>query len=189
MNNLLLGAHIVSGALGIALGPVVMWRETQLLRTGKPAHSSAGRIYQATVMLICLSATALVINSRPDLWWLIPVAAVSYALALLGRVAGTRRFHGWTHAYVHGIGGSYIALATALVVVAVTVDGPVKGGPISVVPWVTPAALGTVLIESWRRRLTRDPADVSTAARAGKAAGTSDPQRCTANSGRANHAA
>jgi hypothetical protein len=153
MNHLLLGAHIVSGALGIALGPVVMWRETQLLQIGKPAHSPVGRIYQATVMLICVSAMALVITSRPDLWWLIPVAAASYALALLGRAAGARRFRGWTHAYVHGIGGSYIALVTALVVVALTVDGPVKGGPFETVPWVAPAAVGTLLIERWRHRL------------------------------------
>ncbi len=115
-----------------------MWRETQLLRTGKPAHSPVGRIYQATVMLICVSAMALVITSRPDLWWLIPVAAASCALALLGRAAGARRFRGWTHAYVHGIGGSYIALVTALVVVALTVDGPVKGGPFEVVPGSRP---------------------------------------------------
>ncbi len=164
MNNLLLGAHIVSGSLGIALGPVVMWRETQLLRAGKAAHSPAGGIYQATVMLICVSAIALVITSRPDLWWLIPVAAASYALALLGRVAGARRFRGWMPAYVHGIGGSYIALVTALVVVALTVDGPVRAGQFEVVPWVAPAAVGTVLIERWRHRLALFQADASTAA-------------------------
>jgi len=155
MNNLLLGAHIVCGGLGIAIGPVVMWQETQLVRTGRPAHSRAGGIYQATVALICVSAIALVITSRPDLWWLIPVAAASYALVLLGRVAGARRFRGWTHAYAHGVGGSYIALMTALVVVALTADGPVKGGPFEVIPWVAPAAIGTVLIEQWRHRLTR----------------------------------
>jgi len=41
------------------------------------------------------------------------------------------------------------------VVVALTVDGPVKGGPFEVIPWVAPAAIGTVLIEQWRHRLTR----------------------------------
>jgi len=163
MNNLLLGAHIASGSLGIALGPLVMRRETQLLRADRPAHSRAGGIYQATVMLICASAIALVITSRPDLWWLIPVAAASYALVLLGRIAAARRFRGWTHAYVHGIGGSYIALVTALVVVALTVDGPVKAGPLEVVPWIAPAAVGTVLIEQWRHRLTRFGADALTA--------------------------
>ncbi len=45
---------------------------------------------------------------------------------------------------------------TALVVVALTVDGPVKGGPFEVVPWVAPAAVGIVLIERWRHHLVRD---------------------------------
>jgi hypothetical protein len=163
MNSLLLGAHVVLGSLGIALGPLVMWRETQLLRIGKAAHSRIGGVYHATVLLIGVSAIAVIINRRPDLWWLIPVAAASYALVLLGRIAGARRFRGWLPVYVHGIGGSYIALVTALVVVALTVDGPVKGGPFEVVPWVAPAAVGTVLIERWRHHLARFPADITAA--------------------------
>lgn len=164
MSNLLLSAHIISGALGIAVGPVVMWRETQLLRAGQPACSPIGRVYQVTVMLVCLSAIALIITSRPDLWGLAPVAAASYALALLGRVAGARRVRGWMRAYVHGIGGSYTALVTALVVVALTVDGPLNGGPLEVVPWIAPAAAGTVLIEKWRHRLVRSQTDASATA-------------------------
>jgi hypothetical protein len=88
------------------------------------------------------------------LWWLAPVAALSYALAVLGRYAATRQFHGWSHAYVHGQGGSYIALVTALVVVALTVDGPLAG-PIVLLPWLLPTAVGKLLIEWWRRRLLR----------------------------------
>jgi len=56
----------------------------------------------------------------------------------------------------HGQGGSYIALLTALVVVALTVDGSVDGpvdGAAAALPWVLPALVGTSLIERWRRRL------------------------------------
>jgi hypothetical protein len=153
MGTLLLTAHIGLGTLGIILGPAVIWRETRLLQSGRPARSRVGAVYQLVVLLICASAVGLVLTVRPDLWLLIPVAAASYALVVLGRVASERPSPAWLHAYVHGIGGSYIALVTALVVVALTVDGPIKGGVLEVVPWVAPAAVGTALIELWRRRL------------------------------------
>jgi hypothetical protein len=157
MASALLGIHIALGSLGIALGPVVIWWETrQLTRVGW-AHSGLGAVYHVVVLLICVSAAALVWRSRPDLWLLIPVAAVSYSLVVLGRIASARHFRGWTHAYVHGIGGSYIALVTALVVVALTVDGPVRSTPFEIVPWVAPAAIGTLLIELWRRRWIEVP--------------------------------
>jgi len=72
---------------------------------------------------------------------------------LLARWAAARRCRGWLHAYTHGRGGSYIALVTAFVVVALTVDGPLTGAA-SLIPWLAPTLIGTVLIEQWRRRLT-----------------------------------
>jgi hypothetical protein len=104
----------------------------------------------------------LVIVDRPDLWLLVIVATLSYGLVLMGRIAGARALKegGWSHAYVHGIAGSYIALVTALLVVALTVDGPIRG-PAELIPWVLPAAVGTPLIELWRRHL------LSSAARSG----------------------
>jgi hypothetical protein len=154
MNTVLLMIHIGSGTLGLLLGPTVVWRESKRLLAGRLANSAVGAAYEATILLICVSAIALVVSSRPDLWLLVPVAVASYGLVRLGRIAGGRPFPSWSHAYVHGIGGSYIALVTALVVVALTVDGPVKGSA-EVIPWVLPAALGTPLIEMWRRYLLR----------------------------------
>jgi len=104
------------------------------------------------VLAVSVSAIVLVAGYRGDLWWLVPVAMFSYALAVLGRYAATRRFPRWSHAYVHGQGGSYIALVTALVVVALTVDGPLHG-PAALIPWVLPTITGTLLIEWWRRRI------------------------------------
>jgi hypothetical protein len=154
VSTTLLAIHIGLGTLGILLGPTVIWQETRRLARGQRANSRAGAVYNGTVLLICVSAIVLIGISRPDLWLLVPVAAVSYGLALLGRIAGARPFPIWSHAYVHGIGGSYIALVTALLVVGLTVDGPLKGAA-EVIPWVLPAAIGTPLIELWRRHLLR----------------------------------
>lgn len=92
------------------------------------------------------------VESRLDLWWLVPVSALTYALALLARESAQRHFRGWSHGYAHGQGGSYTALVTALIVVALTVDGPVTGTA-QLVPWLVPTGLGLVLIEIWRRHL------------------------------------
>jgi hypothetical protein len=153
-HTVLLGVHIAAGALGLLVGPVAMWRDTRRLATGLPRRATASSAYHWLVLAVCVSAVALVVQHRPDLWWLVPVAAFSYALVLLGRVAPARRFRGWTHAYVHGQGGSYIALVTALIVVALTVDGPLRGAA-AAIPWVAPTAIGTPLIEWWRRRLVQ----------------------------------
>src|SRR6266487_640739 len=116
--------------------------------TANGPDTGANMAYHWLVLTVCLSAVLLVAWFRRELWWLVPVAAFSYSLVLLARFAAARRFRGWTHAYVHGQGGSYIALVTALVVVALTVDGPLHG-PAALIPWVLPTITGTLLIEWW----------------------------------------
>jgi hypothetical protein len=150
----LLNIHIAAGAFGLLLGPFAMWRDTRDLGAGQGPASGISAAYAWTVLAVSVSAIVLVVWYRNDLWWLAPVAAASYGLAVLGRSAAARRFRGWTHAYVHGQGGSYIALVTAFVVVALTVDGPLDG-PAALIPWVLPTIVGTLLIEWWRRRLLR----------------------------------
>jgi hypothetical protein len=71
---------------------------------------------------------------------------------VFARSSARRRYPGWLHGYVHGQGGSYIELWTALIVVALTIDGPVTGTA-QLLPWLAPAAVGTILIEVWRRKL------------------------------------
>lgn len=104
------------------------------------------------MLAVGLSAIGLVAWYRADLWWLAPVAVASYALAVGGRIAAARRIRGWSHGYVHGLGGSYIALVSALLVVSLTVDGPLDG-PAALLPWLAPTAVGLILMEWWRRRL------------------------------------
>jgi hypothetical protein len=136
--SLLLVVHVVAGTAGLLLGPIVMF-----LRRAMDA-------YVVVVFVVCLSAIGLVYTVRPDLWWLVPVSVLTFGLAVLAREAARRRFRGWTHAYVHGLGGSYIAQVTALIVVWLVVNGQVQGLA-QLVPWLAPTVVGTVLIELWRR--------------------------------------
>ncbi len=154
VHTLLLAAHVAAGTAGLLIGPVAMRQDTRRLRSGDRGTGRSAAAYRALVLVVCVTASALVVENRPELWWLVPVSALTVLLAVLARVSAERRFAGWTHAYAHGQGGSYVALVTALVVVALTVDGPVTGTA-QLVPWLAPTVLGTVLIERWRRHLDR----------------------------------
>ncbi len=148
----LIVAHVLVGLTGLVLGPLAMRGDTRRFAAGQRCTGRISGLYRGVVLLVCLSAVGLVIENRPELWWLIPMSALTAGLALLARESAQRRFHGWVHGYVHGQGGSYIALVTALVVVALTVDGPVTGAA-QLLPWLAPTVLGTALIERWRRHL------------------------------------
>jgi hypothetical protein len=149
---ILLNLHIAAGTLGLLLGPLAMWQDARALRTRGGPAGGASAAYPWTVLVVSLSAIVLVVGYRDDLWWLVPVAVASYGLAVLGRYAAARRVRGWSHGYVHGLGGSYIALVSALLVVSLTVNGPL-GGAAALIPWLLPTAVGLVAIEWWRRRL------------------------------------
>ena len=148
----LLVVHIVTGTAGLLLGLLAMRQDAHRFAAGERSTGPVNAWYRWTVLAVCLSAVGLVLVRRADLWWLVPLSALTYGLAVLATASARRRFRGWTHCYVHGLGGSYIALVTALVVVGLVVDGPVRGTA-ELLPWLAPTAIGTVLIEVWRRRL------------------------------------
>lgn len=149
LHTALLAAHILAGTAGLLLGPLAMYQDTRRFIQGQGDTGPASGGYRGAVLLVCLSAVALVVENRPELWWLVPVSALTYGLAALARESAKRRFGGWIHGYLHG---SYIALVTALIVVALTVDCPVTGTA-QLMPWLAPTVLGIALIETWRRRL------------------------------------
>lgn len=94
------------------------------------------RAYQWAVLAVSLTAIGLVAFDPAGLWWLVPLALFAYACIVTGLRAPRRQ----VRLRLHGLGGSYIALVTALLVVSVE-------GPGSVVAWVLPTLVGLVLIE------------------------------------------
>lgn len=136
-HDTLLSLHVAAGAAGLALGPIAVWAER------RPPHvSRAGSAYHWAVLTVSLTAVGLAALDWSALWWLSVLAALAYALALLGRFAPRWRRRGWVRAYAHGQGGSYIALVSALLVVSLD-------GPASAAGWITPTLVGLPLIE-WR---------------------------------------
>ena len=103
------------------------------------------------MLAVALSALGFVAFDAAALWWLAPLAVLAYGLALLGRAAPQWRARAWLRAYAHGQGGSYIALVTALLVVA-------TAGPPMVIAWVVPTLVGLALIERRVKRLSHEGA-------------------------------
>lgn len=146
-HDVLLAAHVAAGCVGLAVGAWVIWRSRD-----RPVTDARAAVYHWSVAAVALTSVALVALDWPTLWWLVLVAAISYGLAAVGRLASRRRRTGWQYAYVHGQGGSYIALVTALLVVSLTVDGPIDGDA-AVSVWTLPTLIGTAMIRAWHHRL------------------------------------
>ena len=137
-----LALHIASGTLGLLLGPVAM---TAPKRRGR--HTRAGGVYFWAMAAVCVSAVVLAVLDWARLWFFLPIAAFSFANALVGYLAVRIRWPGWLRAHIGGMGGSYIALTTALLVVNV--------GPTPLVVWFIPTMIGTPIILAVTARVTR----------------------------------
>ncbi|MGY1813040.1 hypothetical protein [Blastococcus sp. SYSU D00820] len=132
MPDLLL-VHVVAGAAGLLLGP--LW----LLARPAGAARALAAAYLVAVAGVAVTGGALAL-ARPGLAWLLPVAVLTGAMAGAGAVARARR---WPLLQAHLLGGSYIALVTALLVVR-------TGSPVA---WVLPALVGQLPIAVAGRRL------------------------------------
>jgi hypothetical protein len=133
-------AHITLGTAGLILGPVAM---TARKRPG--LHTKTGEAYHWVMLGVCLSAGILAVLDWDRIWWFLPIAAGSYAFALVGYVAAKRRWRGWLRAHVAGQGGSYIAMVTAVLVVNwETLTG--TRGAVSPWAWALPTIVGTPII-------------------------------------------
>ena len=136
----ILALHIAAGAAGLILGPIAM-RASK--RPG--LHTRAGEAYHWVVLTVCVTASLLAVLDWKRLWWFLPIAAGSYAFALLGYAAAKRRWQGWLRAHIAGQGGSYIAMTTALLVVNwETLTG--TRGIYSPVAWALPTVVGSPII-------------------------------------------
>src|SRR4051812_3406870 len=128
-----LAFHIAPGTLGLLLGPVAMRAPK---RRGR--HTRAGGVYFWAMAGVCVSAVVLAVLDWARLWWFLPIAAFSYANALVGYLAVKIRWRGWLRAHIGGMGGSDIALTTPPLVVNV--------GPTPPLGWFLPPLIGTPII-------------------------------------------
>ncbi len=136
MRTVFLIVHVASGVVALVLGPLALlaaWRQL-------PSFGRLRDAYHWTVLAVCATATVVSVLDWARLWWLVPIAALSYGLALAGYLGSRRHWPLWMRA--HGWGGSYIALVTALLVVSA------RGvsGVLEAVAWILPAAIGVPLI-------------------------------------------
>jgi hypothetical protein len=154
-HDTVLALHIVTGALGLLLGPLAIRAERQ-----PPYRSLAGAVYFWAAVAVAMTALALVATDAAALWWLAPLALLTAALAALGHYAPRRSGPRWIRAYAHGQGGSYVALVTATLVVSLD-------GPAMIAACAAPTLFGLPLIERRVQRLTaRDEGPVTDRARA-----------------------
>lgn len=131
MRPAVLVVHVVSGTIGLLLGPVAVLLPR---RVGWPARAAA--VYQVAVASLCASAVGLAVLA-PSLWWLGLVAVATEAAAFAGWQVSRGRGRRWRGRHLRLVGGSYIALLTALLVVSV-------GPPLL---WLVPTVIGGPLIE------------------------------------------
>ena len=78
MRTVFLTLHIISGAAALALGPLAFLAASR-------RHSSREQAliaYLWAVFATCLTAVVVCLLDWSRLWWLIPVAVLSYLLAL-----------------------------------------------------------------------------------------------------------
>lgn len=133
IHGAVLALHITAGVAGLLLGPIAM---LSAKRRGR--HTNAGEIYHWIFLVLFISAVVLALMNWGEVWWLAFVGAGSYAFALLGYLAAKRRWDGWLTAHVSGLGGSYIAMVTALLVVNLGTSSPIA--------WIAPTVIGTPII-------------------------------------------
>jgi hypothetical protein len=136
MREAFLALHIVSGAAALALGAVMLLASARRHAMREPLLIA----YLGAVFATCLTATVLALLDWSRLWWIVLLALLSSILAAAGYVAVRRGGPKWVVA--HGLGGSYIALVTALLVVS--------AGDIStaaeIFAWILPTVVGVPLI-------------------------------------------
>jgi hypothetical protein len=131
-----LALHIVSGAAALALGVVTLLASAR-------RHSTRELLliaYLGTVFATCVTAIVLALLDWSRLWWIVLLALLSSVLAIAGYVAVRRGGPKWVVA--HGLGGSYIALVTALLVVSAA-DISITA---EIFAWILPTAVGVPLI-------------------------------------------
>lgn len=103
--------HVLSGAAGLLVGPVVMWVPKR-----RGVHTVVGTVYFAVVATVCVSAAILAVLRWSTRWWFLPIAIGTFACAAIAYWAARRQPRSWLIVHVGGQIGSYTGMATAFVV-------------------------------------------------------------------------
>jgi hypothetical protein len=127
LRTLLLSAHVVAGVAGLLAGPPAMAAALNDRR-----NTSAGRAYLGAVTVLTATAAGLVALRPGGLWpFLLLAAGTEAAVVAAHSTAQPLPRH------IRLVCGSYVSLVTALLVVSWG----------SLLAWVLPTLVGTVLIE------------------------------------------
>ena len=126
VRTLLLAIHVGAGAAGLLAGPPAMAAALADRR-----HTPAGRAYLGAVTVMAVTAAGLVAFRPAALWPFLLLAAGTQAAVVAARHVGPQPHH------VRLVCGSYVSLVTALLVVSWG----------SLLAWVLPTVVGTVLVE------------------------------------------
>lgn len=137
MFTLFLITHIVAGFICLISGVFAMSYKKK-----KGKHTVSGEIYHFSYVLVFISAVIMSIIHWEESAYLFYIGVFSYALALLGYLAGKIRWKNWIGTHIGGMLGSYIGIVTA-------VNSP-KVPLLNEVPvlffWFLPTIIGTPFI-------------------------------------------
>jgi uncharacterized membrane protein len=143
LHTLVLAVHVISGSLGLALGPAVM-----LLPKRRGLHTRLGKVYQWATAGLCVSALGLV-ALHTKVWGLAIIAAATEITALGGLLVARRRRGNWVPLHLSLMCGSYISFVTAFFVVNL--------GRAFWPAWIVPTIIGSPLIARAAGRVRTAP--------------------------------
>lgn len=133
LRTTLLAVHVVGGIAGLILGPAAMAATVR----GRRGRAIVG--YHVAVAVLAAAAVGLAVFDWGDLWPFVLLAAGTEAAVVGSQAVGGRG------ARVRLLCGSYVSLVTALLVVSWG----------SLLAWILPTVVGTVLVEAAATRAHR----------------------------------
>jgi hypothetical protein len=140
MRDLVLAFHVGAGAGAQLLGPLAL-----LAREGRQRRLALA--YQGAVATVTATAVVLASLALDELWWLIFLAVGTESLALGGHYVTRAGSDSGIALRAHMLGGSYIALVTALLAVS-------WGAPAG---WALPSLVGVPAIVLYHASKARSP--------------------------------